>query len=162
MAKLTNIIVHCSDSEFGSAAEIRRWHLENGWKDIGYHFVILNGNILSKTKNRTGLYVPSMDGNIEIGRTLDGDSLISGNEIGAHALGYNDKSIGICLIGIKTFTPKQMVSLINLLNDLRTIYRLSIGSILGHYEVSAGRSCPNFNVPELRRLLETQSYKKIV
>jgi N-acetylmuramoyl-L-alanine amidase len=159
MSKLNNIIIHCSDSEFGSASEIRRWHLSNGWFDIGYHFVILNGNILSETKNRTGLYIPCMNGSIEIGRYLDGDNLISGNEIGAHALGYNNKSIGICLIGRKEFTIKQFVSLTYLLENLMSIYNIPLTSILGHYEVSQNRTCPNFDVSELRDNIKNKQCK---
>lgn len=47
--------------------------LKNGWNDIGYSFAI------------------GGDGRIYHGRGF--------NVIGAHAPRYNDKSIGICLIG---------------------------------------------------------------
>ncbi|XP_037824040.1 peptidoglycan-recognition protein LB isoform X1 [Lucilia sericata] len=47
--------------------------LERGWNDIGYSFAI------------------GGDGNIYVGRGF--------NVIGAHAPKYNDKSVGICLIG---------------------------------------------------------------
>ena len=47
MKTIDNIIVHISDSSFGSAREIRKWHTEKGWKDIvsalrlvGYDYVI--------------------------------------------------------------------------------------------------------------------------
>jgi len=154
MKKITNIIIHCSDSEFGSASEIRRWHLANKWDDIGYHFVITNGNILSTVSWRKGLFLPIMDGALEIGRYLDGDNLVAGNEIGAHALGYNETSIGICLIGVKKFTPKQFVMLINLLDILLPMFGLTIDAVKGHYEVSASRTCPNFDMVKFR-----ESYK---
>lgn len=147
MAKITNEIIHCSDSEFGSAADIRRWHLNNGWDDIGYHFVIMNGLICPDTSWQKKLYIPSLDGAIEVGRRLDGDSLIAGNEIGAHTLGYNENSIGICLIGVKTFTAKQFYSLARLINELDPIYHVALTKILGHYQVSKNRTCPNFHVP---------------
>jgi hypothetical protein len=149
MAKLTNIIIHCSDSEFGSASEIRRWHLANGWKDIGYHFVILNGMVMPTTKNQTSLYLPLLDGSVEVGRRLDGDTFITDNEAGAHALGYNTKSIGICLIGVNSFTPSQFMQLAKLLQTLTNLYGLpfSLTTIKGHYEVTPNRTCPNFNVP---------------
>lgn len=47
--------------------------LENGWSDIGYSFLI------------------GGDGKVYVGRGY--------NVVGAHAPKYNDKSIGICLIG---------------------------------------------------------------
>ena len=38
------IILHCSDSEFGNAAIITKWHAlpkpnGRGWSNIGYHYV---------------------------------------------------------------------------------------------------------------------------
>jgi hypothetical protein len=151
MKKITNIIIHCSDSDFGSASLIRQWHQQNGWKEIGYHIVITNGLIVPNAGTwQKELYVPFMDGMVEIGRYLDGDDFISTNEIGAHALGYNETSAGFCLIGKKTFTPRQFVSLTNLLNFFLPLWNLPIGAVLGHYEVSSGRSCPNFDMRRFR------------
>jgi len=69
----THIIVHHSASRDVPASEIHRWHLERGWWGIGYHRVI-----------RT-------DGSVEQGRDI--------NDQGAHASGWNDKSVGIVLTG---------------------------------------------------------------
>lgn len=149
MKKITNIIVHCSDSEFGSASMIRQWHLKNGWKDIGYHFVIDNGLLVPKAGNwQKELRLTQLDGSIEVGRYLDGDSFINDNEIGAHALGYNGNSIGLCLIGVKSFTPKQFNSLAYLLKEMLTYFGLKKDCIKGHYQVSKGKTCPNFDVPK--------------
>jgi len=149
MKKITNIIVHCSDSEFGSASMIRQWHLKQGWKDIGYHFVIDNGLLVPKAGNwQKELRLTQLDGSIEVGRYLDGDSFISDNEVGAHALGYNGNSIGLCLIGVKSFTPKQFNSLAYLLKEMLTYFGLKKDCIKGHYQVSKGKTCPNFDVPK--------------
>lgn len=151
MKKIENIIIHCSDSEFGSAAMIRQWHLQNGWKDIGYHFVILNGLIVPNTQSgQKQLYVPFMDGMIEVGRHLDGDDFVTSNEVGSHALGYNDKSAGVCLIGKKTFTKKQFDSLIMWLDYFLPLWKLPIEVVKGHYEVSPNRTCPNFDMKRFR------------
>jgi hypothetical protein len=150
MAKrLANIVVHCSDSAWGSAAEIRRWHLENGWRDIGYHFVISNG------MTRPDFRVDALDGSVEVGRYLDGDNFISENEIGAHALGYNSDSIGICLIGKTSFTARQLGTLLNVLNDLGRRFDVPVTSILGHYETpdANGKTCPNIDMKHVRYLL---------
>lgn len=152
MAKLTNIIIHCSDSEFGSASEIRRWHLAQGWKDIGYHFVILNGLILPQTNYQKQLFIPALDGTIEVGRKVDGDDYVTDNEAGAHALGYNGKSIGICLIGIKKFSHAQVTALVRLLESLMKIYRIPGSGVLGHYQVCPNKTCPNFNVTEFKQI----------
>lgn len=77
MRKITEFIIHCSATREGqdvTAADIRRWHVKgNGWKDIGYHFVI------------------HLDGTIELGRPIA--------EVGAHCAGHNAESIGICYVG---------------------------------------------------------------
>jgi N-acetylmuramoyl-L-alanine amidase len=116
---MTNVIVHCSDSSFGNAAIIAKWHVMpppegRGWQNIGYHYVILNGRI---SAFRTNSY---FDGHIETGRPLDDDKDISSDEFGAHATGYNN-AIGICLIGLSgTFSQSQMIALKHLINKLRT------------------------------------------
>lgn len=147
MKPLTHIIIHCSDSRWGSVDDIRAWHLQRGFKDVGYHFVILNGRINSD------LELPSTNGSIEGGRPLDGDAFIEDNEIGAHALGYNDKSIGICLIGKDEFTVEQMEALKNLLRDLLKHYKINPKNVLGHRETEQGKhkTCPNFDVSSFRQ-----------
>lgn len=132
MKKKPGIILHCSDSTFGSSIEIDRWHREKDWDNVGYNFVICNG----KVENNT--YLACMDGSIERGRDID--------KSGAHARGYNDY-IGICLIGIDEFTPKQFESLDILILELKEIYGISTDNIIGHYKVST-KTCPNFDVEE--------------
>lgn len=150
MAKISNVIIHCSDSEFGCAAEIRRWHLAQGWSDIGYNFVILNGLIIPPTKHQKDLKLPYLDGMVEVGRRIDGDEYLVGAEVGAHALGYNAKSLGVCLIGSKDFTPKQFYSLAVLSLNMQEIWGLGTNVFLGHYDV-AMKTCPNFNVQQFMR-----------
>ena len=49
MRKIRKIIIHCSATPEGKdidAEEIRQWHLDKGWRDIGYHYVIkLDGTV---------------------------------------------------------------------------------------------------------------------
>jgi hypothetical protein len=111
------VILHCSDSSFGNAIEINKWHLQRGFSSIGYHFVILNGK-LTPTK-----YNKFFDGIIETGRPIDDDSTLETDEVGAHALGWNGKSIGVCLIGLSdTFTIKQYKAVRELLLNLKSIF----------------------------------------
>lgn len=77
------IVNHCSATMEGqdlNAEDIRQMHLRKGWKDIGYHFVIL------------------LDGSLELGRDLDQDGDVS-EEMGAHVRGFNRNSIGVVYIG---------------------------------------------------------------
>jgi N-acetylmuramoyl-L-alanine amidase len=118
MRAITKHIVHCSDSEQGNVAQVRRWHRERGWEDVGYHFIIRR------------------DGEVEIGRTLD--------DVGAHCQGHNVDSVGTCLIGKRDFLPCQFVALRRVHAMLRALF----GDIRlhGHCEFNAGKTCPNFNV----------------
>ena len=68
-----HIILHHAAAKTCSADDIHRWHLDNGWAGIGYHFVVRK------------------DGSVYRGRAE--------NAVGAHAVGYNNMSIGICFEG---------------------------------------------------------------
>ncbi len=154
--KIDNIIIHCSDSVWGCAREIKLWHTlpppdGRGWSDIGYHFVILNGRITPKQE------LSALDGCVECGRYLDEDDIIAPFEIGIHCLGYNDHSIGICLVGKSQFTQNQMESLKDLCLELCQLHEIPANNILGHCETVSGqkegKSCPNFDVAEIREYL---------
>ena len=130
------IFVHCSatrpewmaDRTFSDRVkEIKRWHLEKKWADIGYHWLI------------------DRDGSITQGRKE--------HVIGAHVQNHNTGSIGICLIGgfgssesdpfEKNYTAQQDHALRTLINDIKT--RTPIKRVRGHNEVAA-KACPGFNV----------------
>lgn len=117
---ITEIIIHCSATPDGkdfTVAEIRRWHKERGFSDVGYHYVIYR------------------NGHIENGRDVD--------MIGAHCTGHNANSIGICYIGgmdrqnkkaKDTRTLTQKAALLSLLVDLRKLYPKA--KIIGHRDTS--------------------------
>jgi N-acetyl-anhydromuramyl-L-alanine amidase AmpD len=124
------IVVHCSatppDMDIG-ADTIRDWHVnDNGWSDIGYHYVI------------------KRNGDMEKGRP----DHISG----AHVRGHNQGSIGICLIGGVdrdgnpdcNFTQNQFYALEVLLSRLKTDY--SNPELKGHRDLDSGKACPSFDV----------------
>ena len=119
------VLHHIGESnEDFSAAEIHRWHINNGWAGIGYHFVI--------RKN----------GTIERGRPID--------TIGAHCYGYNKRSVGINVVGDfeKDFpTNDQLRSAVQLTAYLCQLYRLNpFGDevILGHCDLN-NTLCPGKN-----------------
>jgi len=122
------LVIHCADTYkrmLVGAKEITRWHLDRGWSDCGYHFII----------NRFGT--------VETGRNLD--------RIGAHVKGHNTGSIGICLVGGRSdndkpednFTAEQKKTLAALIINLQ-IEHPDV-DIKGHNELSV-KSCPNFSV----------------
>jgi len=163
MNKINNIVVHCSDSFWGCARAITQWHKEKGWTTIGYHFVINNAKP-TFTHERNNLTIPALDGAIECGRYLDTDTVLFDEEVGAHALGYNRSSIGICLIGAKTFTIAQHDSLIRLSMDLMMLYGIPVERVIGHYETESGKkqgkTCPNIDMEKVRQFIKFKQMEK--
>jgi hypothetical protein len=148
---MINVIIHCSDSSFGNAALISKWHVlpppkGRGWNLIGYHYVILNGWISSFRRNF------KFDGYIETGRPLDDDGDISSDEFGAHAAGWNN-AIGICLIGLSgSFSEAQMRSLRRLLRELKV--QFGDIKVLQHSDVDPVNKphCAGFSKEDMKLL----------
>jgi len=135
----TWIIIHHSDSDYGSAAIIDKWHRDRGFDELGYHFVIGNGT-------------NSGDGQIEVGPRW------TKQKWGAHdnALDnrYNTNGIGICLVGNFNNTrptPKQLHSLVRLVVYLMRKYDIPADRVLGHGETKVTQ-CPGryLNVAAIR------------
>lgn len=135
MRKIDKIIVHCSATIEGGnfkTEAIRRWHLNKGWKDIGYHYVI------------------ELDGSINVGRPE--------SVVGAHVKGKNKGSIGICYVGglnqdkqpKDTLRGVQLGGMEKLLRDL--LERYPNATLHGHNEFSK-KACPSFDVQEKFRHL---------
>lgn len=136
MRIITELVVHCSatkpDQDIG-VAEIRDWHVgQNGWNDVGYHYVIRR------------------DGKIEVGRYID--------EVGAHAKGHNENSVGICMVGginsngnpDANFTFKQYDALHQLL--LTLCHNYDRPKILGHRDLpDVSKACPSFDAVEFAK-----------
>ena len=144
MRSLSEIIVHCTDTrpEWGDKMtparivdEIRRWHTDpvpkgRGWKDIGYHFIILR------------------DGKVMAGRPL--------SEVGAHVKGHNTGTVGVSLLGghggsakdkfSDHFTSQQRTALLHLIEELKSEHP-TITKVTGHNQYAA-KACPCFNVPK--------------
>lgn len=99
---------------------IDRWHKDRNWSGIGYHFVILNNKHNSKA-----------DGTVESGRPT--------NKSGAHALGLNSRSLGVCCIGhgdMNDFTPAQYESLYQLVRKLMSEFFIPVSKVIGHRELN--------------------------
>lgn len=128
---IKEIIVHCSATPEGkdfTVAQIRQWHLQRGFTDIGYHYVIYR------------------DGSVHVGRSEEAS--------GAHCTGHNTISIGVCYIGgcasdgktpKDTRTEAQKAALVKLLKELKVKYPKA--KIYPHYKFAA-KACPSFNAEE--------------
>lgn len=160
MRQINLIVIHCSASPNGDSlfrgspgtpgfqtpiSVINAWHRKRDFhRDsearkrlnpdldaIGYHFVIY----------RSGVVVT--------GRSEE--------EIGAHVAGYNQKSLGICMVGTDHFTLSQWFSLRDLVSSL--MKRYGTQRVLGHRDLSPDqnrngiiesfewlKTCPGFDV----------------
>lgn len=132
------IMLHCSATKPSmniGVREIRQWHKELGWLDVGYHFII------------------KRDGTVEYGRPH--------NVVGSHVKGYNHNSLGICLVGgvddsnkfDANFTEAQNAALKKLLALVKCDYPNA--AVHGHHDFAA-KACPSFAV---KHWLKTGEFK---
>lgn len=126
------IVIHHSATDKGNAAEFDAHHRKRGWDELGYHFVIDNGN-------------GGADGRIEVGGRW------RAQKTGAHTGGtpgneYNEYGIGICLVGdFRNHLPSaaQLASLRQLVDSLGARYDISPEHIIGHCDApNANTQCP--------------------
>lgn len=129
MRKITEIIIHCSATPAGrhiTVQDLDCWHRARGFNTIGYHYVIY------------------LDGSVHPGRPIQ--------EPGAHCIGHNAHSIGVCYIGgldadtlepADTRTPEQRTALRELIAKLQEQYPGA--TVHGHNEF-ADKACPCFRV----------------
>jgi N-acetylmuramoyl-L-alanine amidase len=128
LREIDKIIVHCTATPEGrhtTVDDVRRWHLDRGWSDIGYHFLIY------------------LDGSLHEGRPIE--------RVGAHCKGHNEESIGIAYVGgidkvnfkpKDTRTEEQKEALVYILEYLKIQH--AHATIHGHNDF-ASKACPSFN-----------------
>lgn len=155
--KWKNVIIHHSVSDFGCARWLRDVHINRGWRDIGYNLVIVNGRPYA---NWRVPFVP-MIGAVEMGRPFDDQKWVSENEIGAHALGYNRNSLGVCLIHKTKFEIEQIESLYSVCKFINLHFKVPFGNFEGHYEKDSRKPhCPGFDMELFRKALVDDKHKK--
>lgn len=132
MRNIRKIIIHCTATPEGrkvSVEQVTQWHKARGFRTIGYHYLI------------------GLDGTVHVGRDE--------SEVGAHCLGQNAHSIGVCYVGgidRDTLQPKdtrtdaQRRALRQLVASLRK--RFPGVTVHGHREFAA-KACPCFDMSDL-------------
>ncbi|MBS7588302.1 N-acetylmuramoyl-L-alanine amidase [Ancylobacter defluvii] len=127
---ISEIIVHCTATPEGkdyTVADIRAWHKDRGFSDIGYHYVVYR------------------DGRVMVGRPV--------GQVGAHVAGHNTGTIGISYVGgvaadgktaKDTRTAAQRASLLWLVQQLAAKHP-GIRKVTGHNQYAA-KACPSFDV----------------
>lgn len=116
----------------GSAEAIHQTHLAKGWIGIGYHYYVRK------------------DGSIYRGRPED--------RVGAHTVGYNHRSIGVCFEGnfeAETMSEPQLKAGRWLIADILSRYPGL--KAVGHRELDA-TACPGKNFP-FAELMEKEEEK---
>lgn len=137
MQRIDYIAIHCSATP-ATAADvdanaIRSWHRKQGWRDIGYHYVI------------------TRSGEVQKGRPDD--------QPGAHERQINRNSLAVCLVGgsppigsdahrrglgENNFTPAQWAALETLVKQLSAKHPRA--EVLGHRDVpGVKKACPSFD-----------------
>lgn len=126
------IVIHCAATPAKmdvDIATIAEWHKARGFKTVGYHYFI------------------KRDGTRQTGRPI--------NEIGAHVVGFNHNSVGVCMAGgmdkddkqpEDNFTKEQWTNLYLTLRELREEFPRAV--VVGHRDLDAGKACPSFSVSE--------------
>ena len=147
MRRIKNIVVHWSASpKTWGVSNLRDHHVNNnGWRDIGYHRVIIHPSS-NEARTHTDFWWEL----VKQGRHLDNDLYLDITEQGAHALGYNKNSVGICVIGNTdySFHPWQQVALLMTLQTFLTRFDLDADAIKCHRDVNT-TLCPGEEIYNL-------------
>ena len=128
MRAINEIIIHSTATKAGrelTIDELRAWHKQKGFKDVGYHYVVMP------------------DGEIKNGRPI--------TMCGAHCKGHNANSIGLAYVGglgangkpADTRTQQQRDALKVAVQVLRAVF--GDVPVHGHNEY-ANKACPCFDV----------------
>jgi len=145
--EIIGIIVHCSASdryaeddienvkELHTSIQKMSWNNKyaegKGWDDVGYNFYI------------------NFNGDLQLGRELKYSA--------AHARGYNDSHIGICLSGLNNVANEAQIKTLSwLIPVLKKQYGMKWKDILPHNAVNRLKSCPNFDFYKLRESLKEE------
>ena len=138
MNKWTHIIIHHSQSKDHDTLDydnIKKWHTDMGWFDIGYNYII-----------------DMVENNLVIikGRTL----LMNG----AHTKGMNKKAIGICVVGNfdKTIPDNEIyLKVFGLCIELINTFNIPKENIKPHSDYSE-KTCPGklFDMNEIIKRLK--------
>ncbi len=131
----THIILHHSAADRGNAAMIDRDHrVNNGWDELGYHFVITNGNGGVDGKVTVGPRWPVQKHGAHVRVSKTDDNY------------WNRYGIGICLVGdfnLARPTRQQLENAARLVAYLQQQYNIPDEKVIGHNQVQGAKTdCP--------------------
>lgn len=126
------VFLHCSASDHDHHDDwsvIDKWHRDNGWDGIGYHFFVTSG------------------GTIQEGRDLE--------KTPAAQYPHNRNTIAICNHGLKTFRPQSLDATYELCVAIKRGYWDKFQRRIrfrGHCEVERSKTCPVYDYKRLLNL----------
>lgn len=126
IGEITDVVFHHSASvrDTTKLETIQQWHLDKGWRRIGYHWVIESAPV--RVRPCHPLY-----------------------ELGIHVRGQNTGKLGVCIVGDNRFddqrwTPEQIGAGLRLYQALRELLPgIGYG---GHRDYDRDRTCPEVDV----------------
>lgn len=129
MRKINRIVLHhTATARLGvSVHDIRYMHLQRGWSDIGYHYLVQ--------------FPASEKVEVCVGRPE--------RLMGAHLRGHNTDTIGIAVAGnyeTDAFPSHAMQPVVKLVYDLCVRYGLTADDVYAHRELAA-TLCPGAGFP---------------
>lgn len=137
--KPSKVILHCSASpdyfwphvSFDSIGRdtIDRWHKERGFQKIGYHWVIRRSGVIEKGREES--------------------------EIGAHCVGQNATSIGVCWVGTLIPTLQQFKALDQVFFDLNERFGFGPDDWFPH-NAFTNKICPGLDFGVLKEHFRLQ------
>jgi len=149
----THIILHHSATDFGNAHTFDVLHRrENKWDELGYHFVIDNGN-------------GGRDGRVEVGPRWRKQKHGAHVRVDPNDDNYwNRHGIGICLVGDFTDdrpSSEQLASAARLIGYLMRACAIPRRNILGHGQVPGEQTaCPGRLFPYAALMKRVNAYLK--
>ena len=138
--EVNEVIVHITASNDNATVEdIRRGHIQRGFSDIGYHWIVDRAGVVHK------------------GRDED--------LVGSHVAGYNHDTIGISYIARgkdsdqngeygKYMTESQRIALEKKIADILIRYKLEPKDVSGHNTYNLGKACPCFVIRKDSEILK--------
>lgn len=127
--QIKELIWHCTATPEGkdfTVADVRAWHKQRGWSDIGYHYVVYR------------------DGRIMAGRPI--------GQTGAHVEGHNAGTVGCSYIGGlsadgRSAKDTRTLAQVRAMNWLTRALaaKFPIAKVTGHNQYAA-KACPSFDV----------------
>lgn len=123
--------------------QIRAWHMQRGWRDIGYHRVIVHPALYAHKYEEDDIHPGTL---IKLGRALNNNLEVESMEIPAAIKGHNTGTLMICVVAGPDMPPHQLQleALKENVDIFRERYDIPRENVFGHNEFLGHKAnrCP--------------------